>query len=65
MPRKDRSQDDGEEVETTEEAMPEVSASVKAEPQHPGLIKVKFGDDTLHVHPTALEEHKKLGWKLA
>lgn len=33
------------------------------EPDHAGLIKVAQGDEELHVHPTCLADHIRLGWK--
>lgn len=30
-----------------------------------GLIKVSKGSEELYVHPSALAEHKRLGWKEA
>jgi hypothetical protein len=27
-----------------------------------GLLKVKKGDQTLHIHPAALKSHKTAGW---
>jgi hypothetical protein len=63
MPKKDRAQDEAEEVETTEEAMPETAA---AEPvaSIEGLVKVQKGEEVLHVHPTAVKAHKEAGWKI-
>lgn len=61
MPKKDE-QDEIE--DGREEAMPK-KASPKTEPSLEGLIKVSLGSETLHVHPNALAEHKKLGWKEA
>jgi hypothetical protein len=65
MPMKDRSLDEGEEAETAEDTMPDAPVSEELESHNSGLIKVKLGDDTIHVHPTALEEHKNHGWKVA
>lgn len=28
-----------------------------------GLVKVKKGDEVQYVHPTALADHARLGWK--
>lgn len=28
-----------------------------------GLVKMKKGGDTTHVHPTTVSDHTKLGWK--
>lgn len=33
------------------------------EPDYTGLIKVEQGGEELHVHPTCLDEHQRLGWK--
>lgn len=30
-----------------------------------GLVKVKKGDDVLHVHPTTVKAHAEAGWKVA
>jgi hypothetical protein len=60
MPKKN-AQDEAEEFETTEEVMPK-EAAPEIEP-HDGLVKVALGNETLHVHRNALEQHKKLGWK--
>lgn len=32
------------------------------EPDYTGLIKVERGGEALHVHPTCLDEHQRLGW---
>lgn len=32
------------------------------EPYYTGLIKVERGGEVLHVHPTCLDEHQRLGW---
>jgi hypothetical protein len=63
MPKKDRSQDEGEEIETTEEAMPE-TADAEPVASTEGLIRVQKGDEVLHVHPTAVKAHKEAGWKI-
>lgn len=34
------------------------------EPDYTGLIKVKQGGEELYVHPSCLEEHQRLGWKV-
>jgi hypothetical protein len=61
MPRKE---DQTEDEEVREEAMPR-KASPKPETPSDGLVKVSLGAETLHVHPDALQAHKKLGWKEA
>jgi hypothetical protein len=33
------------------------------EPDYTGLVKVEQGGEELHVHPSCLEDHKRLGWK--
>lgn len=33
------------------------------EPDYTGLIKVAQGGEELHVHPTCLVDHIRLGWK--
>jgi hypothetical protein len=63
MPKKDRSLDEGEEVETTEEAMPE-TAAVEPVASTEGLVKVQKGDEVLHIHPTTVKAHKEAGWKI-
>ncbi len=30
-----------------------------------GLVEVVLGDDSMFIHPDAVENHKALGWKLA
>ena len=57
---KNRAQDE-EEVEATEEAMPERSA--KAEPSLDGLVKMKKDDRIIHAHPTTIKDHQRNGWK--
>ena len=32
-------------------------------PDYTGLVKVQQGGDELHVHPSCLDDHKRLGWK--
>jgi hypothetical protein len=61
MPKRD---EETEIEEVKEEAMPKKAAS-KSEPSLEGLVKVSLGSETLHVHPNALADHKKLGWKEA
>lgn len=33
------------------------------EPDYTGLVKVEQGGEELHVHPSCLDDHKRLGWK--
>jgi len=33
------------------------------EPDYTGLVKVEQGSQELHVHPSCLDDHKRLGWK--
>ena len=33
------------------------------EPDYAGLVKVEQGGDEIHVHPSCLDDHKRLGWK--
>lgn|GEM_PF-2462919 len=33
------------------------------EPDYTGLVKVELGGEELHVHPSCLDDHKRLGWK--
>jgi len=33
------------------------------EPDYTGLVKVEQGGEQLHVHPSCLDDHKRLGWK--
>jgi hypothetical protein len=40
----------------------EVAAEPAPEPDLTGLIKVSKNGEVLHVHPSALQQHKQLGW---
>lgn len=33
------------------------------EPDYAGLVKVEQGGEEIHVHPSCLDDHKRLGWK--
>ncbi len=33
------------------------------EPDYTGLVKVEQSGEELHVHPSCLDDHKRLGWK--
>lgn len=33
------------------------------EPDYAGLVKVEWGGEEIHVHPSCLDDHKRLGWK--
>lgn len=39
------------------------AADGEEEPDLSGLIKVAQGDDEIHVHPSCLADHQRLGWK--
>ncbi|GGL49675.1 hypothetical protein GCM10009091_34260 [Pseudomonas brenneri] len=39
------------------------SAVEDDEPDYTGLVKVEQGGQELHVHPSCLDDHKRLGWK--
>jgi hypothetical protein len=65
MPRKDRTQDEGEEAQDTEEAKeqaPHVEVAAQASSLH-GLVKMKRDDRYIHAHPSAMKDHQKNGWK--
>lgn len=32
------------------------------EPDYTGLVKVELGGEELYVHPSCLDDHKRLGW---
>ena len=58
-----------EDAKTAEKAAekPTVEKAVKHDLPKPldpneGLLKVKNGDQTLHIHPAALKSHKTAGW---
>lgn len=65
MPKKDRAQDEGEDVGAAEElqdqsAKPEAEAAAQE-----GLVKMRKGEETLHVHPTTVKAHQAAGWSHA
>lgn len=33
------------------------------EPDYTGLVKVELAGEELYVHPSCLDDHKRLGWK--
>lgn len=48
-----------------EAAKPSTGKKPEEEVDNSHLIEVTKGGETLHVHPTALEDHKRVGWKEA
>jgi hypothetical protein len=65
MARKDKPEGDDqvEEAQTTEEVAVEKAAPV--EEPNVGLVKLRKGDEVLHVHPTTVKSHITAGWKHA
>ena len=34
-----------------------------AEPDYSGLVQMEQGGEEIHVHPSCVDDHKRLGWK--
>jgi hypothetical protein len=63
MPRKDRAQDEAEEVAGSDEPQDQ-SGNVEAEAaaEEEGLVKMRKGEETLHVHPATVKAHLEASW---
>ena len=60
---KSRNDDTGEEIADKGEQVPETARKPAELPDaNSDLVKMRKGEDTLHVHRSNVEEHKKLGW---
>jgi hypothetical protein len=53
------------EIEDQEPVEAETVEPVEEVDANYGLVKMRKGDESLHVHPTTVKSHSEAGWKIA